>query len=95
MSLYLLHFDRPLGHAAHYLGFANSEAMIPLRIEHHRKGNGARLMAAVVQAGIDFELVRIWPEGSRVEERRLKAHGSPRYCPKCNPGWQTRGRVPR
>jgi hypothetical protein len=90
-----LHFDKPLGHAAHYLGFCQSEALIPKRIEHHRRGNGARLMAAVVEAGIDFELVRVWPEGSRAEERRLKAHGKARYCPVCNPRWQTNGIAPR
>ena len=82
--LYLIHFDRKLHHAQHYIGFARDAKTFPRRIEHHRRGSGARLMAAVVAAGIDFQVVRVWDDGDRNEERRLKnRHNGPRLCPHC------------
>ena len=82
--LYLICFDRPLKHARHYLGFSKSDKTLPKRIEHHRKGSGARLMAAVAAAGIDFRVVRTWDDGDRNEERRLKnRHNGPKLCPHC------------
>jgi predicted GIY-YIG superfamily endonuclease len=82
--LYLIHFDRPYRHARHYLGYTRSKKTLPQRIEHHREGSGARLMAAVARAKIPFEVVRTWPDGDRSAERRLKnqKHG-PRLCPVC------------
>lgn len=82
--LYLICFDRPLKHARHYLGFSRNDKTLPKRIEHHRKGSGARLMAAVVAAGIDFRVVRTWDDADRNEERRLKnRHKGPKLCPHC------------
>lgn len=95
MTLYLLHFDRPLGHAAHYLGYSKTEDAVAKRVEAHRVGKGSTLMAALRAAGIGFTLVRLWPNGERTDERRLKGHGSPRYCPRCNPRWDKWGRVPK
>jgi predicted GIY-YIG superfamily endonuclease len=48
-TVYLLHFDRPLKHAKHYLGYAND---LQARLEQHRSGNGARLIQVVQEAGI-------------------------------------------
>jgi predicted GIY-YIG superfamily endonuclease len=78
--IYLLHLDRPLGHARHYVGYA---ADVGKRLEEHRAGRGARMLAVAAERGIGFELVRVWP-GGREEERRLKRqHNAPRYCYVC------------
>lgn len=62
-TVYLLHFDRPIGDitkahgtAQHYLGWTTDLARRPAA---HRAGNGARLMAAVAQAGISFQVAAI------------------------------------
>jgi predicted GIY-YIG superfamily endonuclease len=79
-TIYLLHFDAPLAHAQHYLGFAEDLAA---RIERHRKGNGARLVAVFAEKGIGFTVARTWP-GDRTEERRIKnLKMAPRLCPIC------------
>jgi hypothetical protein len=92
VSLYLLHFEKPYGHASHYLALVVDEATIASRVETHRAGHGSPLVAAAVNAGIAVELVRIWPESDRSEERRLKSgHGSSRCCPLCNPRRKTYG----
>jgi predicted GIY-YIG superfamily endonuclease len=79
-TVYLLHFDRPYRHARHYLG---STSDLRARLDQHRAGQGARLMAVVRAAGIDFELARTWT-GGRTRERQLKRrHASPRLCPMC------------
>lgn len=81
--VYLIHFDRPLHHARHYLGYCNGESL-EQRIERHRRGDGSRLMRAVVAAGIGFEVVRVWEEGDRALERRLKNRKkSSKLCPVC------------
>lgn len=80
-TVYLIHFNRPLGHAQHYLGWAvDHEA----RIQAHAKGKGARLMAAVVRAGISYQVAKLWHGVDRHFERRLKNRGSHRrICPIC------------
>jgi predicted GIY-YIG superfamily endonuclease len=81
-GIYLIHFDTPYQHAQHYLGFATD---IAKRLNKHKSGHGARLMQVVEDAGITWQLARIWREGTRTEERRLKNGGSSRrYCPICN-----------
>jgi hypothetical protein len=88
MAVYLLHFERPIAHAQHYLGFA--ESSVDDRITRHRSGNGARLVAEFVAHGIDFTVARIWPDGDRKFERRLKKqHNSRRHCPECKEGRRT------
>lgn len=78
--VYLLHFDRRYRHAGHYLGWAGN---LPARLNHHRAGSGARLLAVVQAEGIGWHLARTWP-GGRDEERRLKSHGgASRICPSC------------
>jgi predicted GIY-YIG superfamily endonuclease len=79
-TIYLLHFDAPLAHAQHYLGFAED---LSARIERHRKGNGARLVAVFAEKGIGFTVARTWT-GDRTEERRIKnLKMAPRLCPIC------------
>lgn len=78
-TVYLLHFDRPYGHAAHYTGWTTN---LDARLQAHRDGNGARLVAVAANAGIGFELARTWP-GDRNRERQLKQSGATRRCPIC------------
>ncbi len=84
MPLYLLHFDRPLAHARHYLGWSATIRSLHRRVDHHAAGtSGARLIDAIKKAGIGFTLARIWPDGTRQDERRMKQRGHARMCPIC------------
>lgn len=84
-TVYLIHFDRPYRHAGHYLGFvAGGETEVAARLERHRAGDGARLMAVVTAAGIGWRLARTWPGYTRSQERKLKCwNGAGRMCPVC------------
>jgi hypothetical protein len=87
--IYLIHFDRlympypgaPLRDCAgHYSGWTCNLAS---RLARHAAGDGARLLAVVHQAGITWQLARVWP-GSRERERQLKRQGgASRRCPLC------------
>jgi predicted GIY-YIG superfamily endonuclease len=69
-------------HAGHYLGFTEN---LSRRMDQHRAGTGARLTGVIKEAGLGFNVARLW-EGGRELERRLKRqHNSPRLCPICNP----------
>ncbi len=88
--VYLIHFDAPLGdldnprgQAQHYLGYSDD---LEARLERHREGNGAAIMAVVARAGIGWTVARTW-DGDRGLERRLKnRHNSPRLRPICQGG---------
>ena len=80
--IYLLHFTRPYRHARHYTGWTPDLAA---RLARHRQGHGARLIAVITAAGIDFQLART-TTGTRADERAIKkAGGARRYCPLCVP----------
>jgi predicted GIY-YIG superfamily endonuclease len=86
-TVYLIHFDRPIGdldnprgQARHYLGYTED---LEARLKAHRSGNGSAIMAAVARAGVSWRLARTWA-GERTLERRLKRrHNSPQLCPIC------------
>lgn len=79
-TVYLLHFDRPLAHARHYMGWTND---LERRVRRHRTNSRPKLMQAVRAAGIEFTVARTWP-GSRRRERQLKEQGGhSRHCPIC------------
>lgn len=86
MAVYLLHFSAPISPlhiCQHYIGYADSW---PDRIMTQRagKGDAARLCQVARQRGIDFVVARIWEDGDRTPERRLKNRkGSPALCPIC------------
>lgn len=81
MAVYLLHFDRPYKHARHYIGYAKNWRV---RVEQHRKGQGARLMTVIKEAGIGFVVAKTWSKGTRKFERQLKKRGgASRHCPIC------------
>jgi predicted GIY-YIG superfamily endonuclease len=77
--IYLLHFDRALAHAKHYVGWTTD---LEVRLDEHGGSNGSALMRAVKDAGIGWSLARTWL-GNRDYERRLKARGKTRCCPIC------------
>jgi len=78
-TIYLLHFDRPFGHARHYLGWTRD---LEARLAAHGKASGSALMRAVADAGIGWRLAATW-QGDRYRERQLKARGHTRKCPIC------------
>ena len=82
--IYLLHFDRKVHHAQHYLGWAIRGKLFA-RLAQHEAGNGASspLVRALLDAGGHFVLARVW-EGDRFLERRLKNRRNARHlCPVC------------
>jgi len=80
-EVYVLHFDRPFGHARHYIGWGRNAKD---RIAAHRAGRGSRLMSVIREAGIGFRVAAIMP-GTRELERRLKNRGGgARSCPICH-----------
>ena len=74
-TVYLLHFDRPVGTARgpvqHYLGWAYD---LEGRIQRHRRGlsNSAALCRSAQRQGIGFRVVRTWPGLTRDDERAMK-----------------------
>lgn len=85
--VYLIHFDQKLHHAQHYIGFVDEPThSLDKRVEYHRSGRGSKLLKAVMKKGIEFSVVRIWGEGDRNFERKLKNRKkSSQLCPICNP----------
>ena len=82
-TVYLIHFATKLHHAQHYIGWTKATRTIKRRINKHKRGEGSRLMAAVVKAGINFEVVFTKP-GTKTDERKMKnCKKSSRFCPKC------------
>lgn len=89
-QVYLLHFDPPLHHAKHYLGWTKH---LDRRITHHRNGTGAKICAAAVANGSKLEVARVWENADHMLEHRLKRHkNSPRLCPICNPHAERNGK---
>ena len=78
--VYLLHFNEPLHHARHYIGYCQSYEGLETRFAHHANGNGSKLLRAVHGK---WQLARLW-QGSRDDERRLKKRKeAPALCPLC------------
>ncbi len=74
MTVYLIHFEQPLGdarnphgQAQHYIGFTDD---LDARLDAHRKGNGSKIMAAVSRAGIGWTLARTWAGGRDLERHK-------------------------
>lgn len=82
IMVYLIHLDKPLAHARHYIGFTNN---LTQRMHDHELGTrGAKFLKAVRDKGINFRVVRTWPDGDRNFERKLhnrKKSGD--LCPVC------------
>lgn len=81
-TVYLLHFHEKFHHCQHYVGW--TEGDVAKRLDKHWKGAGAKLLKAVVGAGIEICLVRVWKNQDRHFERRLKNRkNSKQLCPLC------------
>lgn len=88
-TVYLIHLDRPLKRAKHYLGYSALES-VKDRLARHKAGYGARLLAACNEQGIDYHIVRIWEctttrTAKQLERSLKKRHDTPNLCPICNP----------
>lgn len=86
--IYTLHLASPLGDparprmsASHYTGWA-SDAGLLARLSEHRRGGGARMMAAAARRGISWHVGAL-ERGPRARERQLKRHGAARRCLTC------------
>jgi predicted GIY-YIG superfamily endonuclease len=85
--VYLIHFEKKFKHAQHYIGFCK-DGNLKKRIKRHRKGDGAKLLRAVSLAGIEYNIVRVWDDGTQDFERRMKkTHHRELFCPICNPDY--------
>lgn len=86
MAVYLIHFHRPISPdhpCQHYIGFSEN---LQARIRHHRNGTSkVRLFEVAKERGVGFDVVKIWQDGDRVFERKLKNQKNHRrYCPICS-----------
>lgn len=82
--VYLIHFDRPLHHASHYIGYSKNKLTFKNRIDHHRRGTGAKILRELNRLKIGWEVVRVWKDKDGNFERLLKkSKNSKRYCPTC------------
>lgn len=82
--VYLIHFDEPLCHAKHYIGYCD-DGRLEERIKEHRAGYGARLLEVLNEKGIGYKVVKTWANKTREFERKLKnqKHAG-RHCPCCS-----------
>jgi predicted GIY-YIG superfamily endonuclease len=81
--VYLIHFDQPYLRVQHYIGYCRDD-LFEQRMQYHRSGRGSCLMRAVTQAGIEWRVVRIWPDADGNFERRLKNRKkAAKLCPVC------------
>jgi predicted GIY-YIG superfamily endonuclease len=79
-TIYLLHLDKPLRHARHYVGLADT---LDARLERHASGQGARMPAVCVERGITWRLVRTWQGSRRLERQLQKRKDALKLCPVC------------
>ncbi len=72
--IYILHCSSPLcpsSTAAFYIGYARDRAQVDVRIDQHRRGEGARFTQVAVERGLSLSLVCLI-DGDRGKERQLK-----------------------
>lgn len=84
MTVYLLHFKKPINPsrpAQHYLGWTKE---LDERIRAHRRGKVSRFCQVAFERGINFKVAEVWI-GDRSLERQLKQQkNSRRFCPICH-----------
>jgi predicted GIY-YIG superfamily endonuclease len=86
-KVYLIHFDKPLAHAQHYLGYTASDS-VEQRLARHKSSDGARILRACNLVNISYAIVKTWDcdtwRSARSLERKLKRqHNAKRLCPVC------------
>ncbi len=92
VGVYLIHFDKKLEHAQHYVGFSTNLAE---RLDIHHKGNAdsCKLLLAVKDSNIKWRLAHVWVGEDHNFERDLKRSAQvARLCPFCRPGRLTYAR---
>ena len=85
--VYLIHLDKPIHNARHYLGYTSLP--VQARLARHKSGHGARLLKQANRLGIDYTVVRTWGcadqrQARRLERKLKRGRNSPKLCPKCN-----------
>jgi predicted GIY-YIG superfamily endonuclease len=81
--IYIIHFERPLSHSSHYVGWTAVDKF-DKRMARHRRGAGAKILRAATAAGIGWRVTNVL-SGTRDDERALKnQHHTKRYCPNCS-----------
>ena len=91
MTVYLIHFKDKIGHSQHYIGYTGN---LDRRIAAHRgtrwtpengkTGDGATLLGVANSRGVEWKVVRVWPDGDYDLEKKLKARKKARvFCPVC------------
>ena len=84
--VYLIHFEKKISHAQHYIGYSKDMKTFEKRMKHHGNGNGASILKALNEKGIKYHVVRIWPDADGNYERKLKKRKNAKFlCPFCNP----------
>jgi len=83
--VYILHFDKPFGHARHYVGYCKDNRFEE-RLQEHASGRGSLFLKKVIEAGITWELVATFPNATENFERRIKEvwKNTSRLCSICN-----------
>jgi len=82
-TVYLLHFDQPVGRYLHYVGIAKSHRL-HWRMLDHINGRGSALTAKAVELGIGFEITAIWRSSDPAKEQEIKRAGNfKNHCWKC------------
>lgn len=85
--VYLIHFKTPYVTATgrkvqHYIGFTS--LTIEQRLKRHKSDSGAKLLKAVNEAGISYDVVFVWKDAGIEFEYKLKrSKNHKRFCPIC------------
>lgn len=81
--VYLLHFDRPIGKARHYIGITRVDRF-EKRLREHANGRGSRLTSAAIKRGVRLYLAHLWSSCDPNLERRIKRRAPAKhYCSYC------------
>lgn len=83
-TVYLIKLDSKLAHSQYYIGWCKGDPR--RRLDMHRAGTGSKFLAAAMEAGIEFHIVRTWRRVDRNFERKLKNRkNAKQLCPIENP----------
>lgn len=89
-TIYLLHVvdangdTARLAHAGHYIGSCPpGEEAFERRMKQHRSGNGAKITAAFLAAGLSWVVAKRWDHTRGFELALKRRGGAARICPRC------------
>lgn len=81
--VYILHADKPLGRARHYIGITRTNRLRQ-RMREHASGRGSAITRAMLMQGSTLYVARVIPIDDPYQERALKISGHhERKCPIC------------